>query len=359
MVRVKRGIVLVYIGLITAIFVSILLFEYTGLSKDPLFFRWAILYYGSAVVQAYATIIAVPFTIWVIYMQSRYGYIMIRLYINRVVLPFALLVVISITTSITMSYSETGFAYYAFLVEYAVSLLLLPPIIYYIRELMTMNPERVVNEVIKLYSEPGEALSMLFHILRLVLIEAYPEERVINSILRLAVRELSRRGVKLNPDTVHRFRDFLRSVVVESTYLPDMRIMRDVMKHVLAWCVSANRLSIARGLIRAYTRVAIKYFEEYLPTITIYNLFIEPVVINLKELKARRSLIGYALEQLIIILNRIRTLGSRGDISSFEICRLLDVIQKNTEDLSDLREYEKLYRALNEVRAEFACPSLK
>lgn len=353
---IRRDVLILYGVLVCILVSSVLLFEYTGLSRDPLFFRWAILYYGSAVVQAYATIIAVPFTIWVIYMQSRYGYIMVKLFINRVILPFTILVVISIITSLTMSYSETQYAYSAFFIEYAASLLLLPPIIYYIRELMTMNPENLVRALLRTYREPGEALASIFHILRLVLIEAYPEERVINNILRIAQKELEKtEELRLNPDTFHRFRDLIRAIVVEATYLPDMRTMRDVMKNMLKWAVAKNRVSIARALMRYYVRVAMRYLDEYLPALSVYNLYIDPVILSLKSLKARRSLLGYSIEQLATLLNRVKSLGVRGDISAYEICYLADTVEKNTGDLSDLREYEKLHRVVSEVRAEFMC----
>ncbi len=351
-----RDILLIYLAIILVLVISIVLFNVTGISSDPMFFRWAILYYGSAVVQAYATIIAVPFTIWVIYMQSRYGYLMIRLFINRVIYPFIILGVISIITALTMSFEETSYAYYAFLVEYSASLLLLPPIILYIRELMTMGPEKLVRIIRSLTREPGEAVATSLHILRLVLMEEYPEEKVINNILKMIREDLRNiEKIKLNPDTYHKFRDFLRAVVVEGTYLPDPRVLRDVMRSMLRWVVLNKKFSVARAFIRYYTRITLRYMDEILPSFCVYNLYLEPVINNLKSIKARKSLLGYALEQLSNMMRKVRVRGEHGDISSYEICNIARLVEENVADLKDLKEHEKLHRILNEIKGEFLC----
>ena len=351
-----RDTLLIYLAIIVVLILSIVLFNVTGISNDPMFFRWAILYYGSAVVQAYATIIAVPFTIWVIYMQSRYGYLMIRLFTNRVIYPFIILGVISIITALTMSFEETSYAYYAFLVEYSASLLLLPPIILYIRELMTMGPEKLVRIIRSLAREPGEAVATSLHILRLVLMEEYPEEKVINNILKIIREDLRNiEKIKLNPDTYHKFRDFLRAVVVEGTYLPDPRVLRDVMRSMLRWVVLNKKFSVARAFIRYYTRITLRYMDEILPSFCVYNLYLEPVINNLKSIKARKSLLGYALEQLSNMMRKVRVRGEHGDISSYEICNIARLVEENVADLKDLKEHEKLHRILNEIKGEFLC----
>ena len=351
-----RSIVLIYAAILLVIIVSIILFSFTGLASDPRFFRWAILYYGSAVVQAYATIIAVPFTIWVIYMQSRYGYLMIRLFINRIIYPFIILGIISIITAITMAFEETPYAYQAFLVEYSASLLLLPPIILYIRELMTMGPEKLVRVIRGLVREPGEAIATSLHILRLVLMEEYPEEKVINNILAMIRDDLKNvEKIKLNPDTYHKFRDLLRAIIIEGTYLPDPRILRDVLRNMLKWVVINKKYSIARAFIRYYTRITLRYMDEILPSYCVYNLYLDPVIANLQSIKARKSLVGYALEQLTNLLNKIKTRGLHGDISSYEICNIARLVEEHTSSLKDLKEHDKLRRILSEIKGEFLC----
>ncbi len=356
MVLFRRDALIIYCIIVSIIVFSILFFEYYGLSREPMFFRWAILYFGSAVLQAYATIIAVPFTIWVIYMQSRYGYILVRLFINRVLYPFTILGIITIITAITMSLEETSYAYQAFLVEYIATLIFLPPIIFYIRDLMTMNPEKIVRLVEKISREKGEAIATSLHIVKLVLIEEYPEEKVINNILKTIRDELSDiHEIKLYPDTYHKFRDLLRTIVVEGTYLPDIRILRDLMKNMLQWVVINRKYSIARAFTRYYRMVAIRYLEETIPSLAIDYLYLDPVINNLRNMRARRSLIGYALDQLYTLVQKIRSLGQRGDITALEICFILNIIERETSDLNYVKEYEKLHRLLNEVRGEFLC----
>lgn len=356
----KKDIVMIYIAIMIALFSSIILFNITGLSNDPGFFRWAILYYGSAVIQAYATIIAVPFTIWVIYMQSRYGYLMIKLFINRVIYPFIILGVITITTAITMAYEETTYAYYAFIIEYSISLLLLPPIILYIRELMTMGPEKLVRIIRRISREPGEAIATSLHILRLVLLEEYPEEKIINNILRMISDDLRNiEKIRLNPDTYYKFRDLLRTIVVEGTYPPDPKILRDIMNNMLKWVVVNKRFSTARAFIRYYTRITLRYMDEILPSFCIYNLYLEPVINSLRQVKARKSLLGYAIEQLYGMMRKIRIRGEHGDISSYEICNIVRAVEENISDLKILKEYEKLHRLLNEIKGEFLCIALE
>lgn len=56
-----------YMLVLIAVLISLYLFVLLGVTSSR-FFENPILYFGSAIIQAYAALIAVPFTIWVIYM---------------------------------------------------------------------------------------------------------------------------------------------------------------------------------------------------------------------------------------------------------------------------------------------------
>ncbi|OYT39390.1 MAG: hypothetical protein B6U89_04185 [Desulfurococcales archaeon ex4484_58] len=352
----NRGLLLVYVLIMIAIISIHLGFTFSGLINDPSHFEWAILYFGSAVIQAYATIIAIPFTIWVIYMQTRYGVVFVRLFLNRIIYPFTILGIISTITAITMSLEKTVYAYQAFMVEFIATLFFLPPIIHYIRELMTISPEKIVYIIRKTIKDRGEAIASSLHILRLALIEGYPDERAINNILKM-IRDDTVELIELkpNPDTYFKFRDLLRTIVLEGTYLPDIRVMRDLFKNMLRWVVVNRKFSIARAFMRYYRLVTLRYMDETLPSTTIEYLYIEPVINNLRSLKARRSLIGYSIEQLTALLQRVKRAGEVGDVTALEICHIVDYVDKTTSGLENLKEYEKLRRLLNELRGEFLC----
>ncbi len=351
-----RYVVLTYTLIIVALAVLAIVFHATGFDARPEYFEWAILYFGSAVIQAYAAIIAVPFTIWVIYMQSRYGYILVKLFLNRIIYPFTLLGIITIVSAITMTFEKTAYAYHAFMIELSISLLLLPPIIHYIRDLMLMGPENVVKTLRRISPCREEFIASSLHILRLVLIEAYPEEKAINSILKMIYEESSETDkLKLYPDIYHKFRDLLKTIVFEGTYLPDIRLMKGIMKNIMVWLVRNRREGVARSFTRYYRAVSLRYMEERIPSEALEDLYLEPVIDILKSLKARKSLLGYALDQLIALLQKIRRAGSIGDITSLEMCHITNIVEKHVSGLETLKEYEKLRRLLNEVRGEFLC----
>ncbi len=348
---------LITYGLILLIIIMLVyVFHVTGYDQRPEYFEWAILYFGSAIIQAYAAIIAVPFTIWVIYMQSRYGYILVRLFLNRVIYPFTILGVITIVTAITMSLEKTIYAYHAFMIELSVALLFLPPIIHYIRDLMTMSPENVVRTLRKASGTVEEFIAASLHVLRLVMVEAYPEEKAINNILKMIyenTRDVEK--LKLYPDTYHKLRDLLKTIVYEGTYLPGIYLLKGLMKNFMIWLVRNRKERITRSFIRYYRAISLRYMEERLPSEGIEDLFIEPVIDTLKALKAKRSILGYALDQLIALLHKIKRAGTIGDITSLEMCHIINIVEKHVLGLETLKEFEKLRRLINEIRGEFLC----
>jgi len=242
------------------------------------------------------------------------------------------------------------------MIELSVALLFLPPIIHYIRDLMTMSPENVVRTLRKVSGTVEEFIAASLHVLRLVMVEAYPEEKVINNILKMIyenTRDVEK--LKLYPDTYHKFRDLLKTIVYEGTYLPDIYLLKGLMKNFMIWLVRNRKERITRSFIRYYRAISLRYMEERLPSEGIEDLFIEPVIDTLKALKAKRSILGYALDQLIALLHKIKRAGTIGDITSLEMCHITNIVEKHVSGLETLKEYEKLRRLINEIRGEFLC----
>jgi len=328
-----------------------------GLYGDP------ILYFGSAVLQSYAALVSVPFTIWVIYMQSRYGAIVVRMLLRRVVLPFAIMAVITVISAFTIALARTEYANIAYHVEFAVSMMMLPFLVTYILRLMTMDPVRVARFIERYARSREEFIATSFHILRLYIAESYPDTRAIDAILRRLASAVTRDMPKLKPRPVLwlRFKDFLRSLVLEAPYLPSRYSMRVLMKSFLTWLLAADKDKVARNFIRYYRLVAMKYIEEQLPSEAARDVLIEPVLGTLRELKDNR-LVPYALEQIRAFLKRISHLGEAGEISFREVCRIVDMVSLHLDKLGEAVEIEcpeeaALRKSIAEIKREFRCPA--
>jgi len=320
-----------------------------------------ILYFGSAVLQSYAALVAVPFTIWVIYMQSRYGTIVVRMFLRRVVLPFAIMAAMTVISALTIALAHTPYAAIAYHVEFAASMLLLPVLVTYILRLMTMDPLRVARFIERYSRTREEFIATSLHLLRLYIAESYPDTRAIDAILRRLASAVARDMPRLKPRPVLwlRFKDFLKSLVLEASYLPSRYSMRVLMKSFLTWLLASNRDKVARNFIRYYRMVAMKYIEEQLPSEAARDVLIEPVLGTLRELKDER-LVPYALEQLRAFLKRVAHLGEAGEISLREVCRILDLVSLHMERLGEAVKLEcpeaaALRRTVANLRKEFRC----
>ncbi len=346
-----------YIALVVAVIVSlVLLFHVIGIDRSPEYFMWPLLYYGSAVIQAYAALIAIPFAIWVLYMQSRFGYLLVRLFINKVIAPLTILGAVTVVSAITLSLANTGYAYYAFLVEVFFSIIFLPYLINYIRGLITVSPEDLVKTLKKVSRKKEEFIATSLHILRLVLVEAYPEDKVINNIISMITGELERPGeLTFYPEVWYRYRDLIKTIVREGTFLPEITVMKNMMKKFMVWAVESKKESVARAFIRYHRMITLRYMEERLPSEAVEELYLQPVIDTLKMMRARKSLLGYSVDQLIGLLQRIKRAGDIGDITSLEMCHIVDLIDKHMFGLAILKEYDKLKRLINEIRGEFLC----
>ena len=344
-------------GFLLALIISIILIVFLislGIYSN-VFFENPILYFGSAVIQAYATLIAVPFTIWVIYMQFRYGAVIVRLFLRKVVLPFIIFGVVTAVSAITIALSKTPYAHLAYMVEIVVALIFIPPLITYIVKLMVTGPEDVIRVIEQNIKRKEEFISLTLHILRLYMLESYPDEEAVNRTLRkiaYVMRDVSK--LKLYPDIWHRFRDFLKAVVVETTYLPDKYYMSKLMTQFMKWLIISNKYRVARAFLRYYRHVALKYMEERLPSDVIEDMFLKPTLIVLREAKAGRGLLTYALEQTDSLLRSIERLGIKGDLTSREICKITELVEEYIDKLEGVR-LPMLDQRIVRIKRKFAC----
>ena len=342
---------------LVAVLIAVYVLIALGVTSSK-FYENPILYFGSAVIQAYAALVAVPFTIWVIYMQSRYGTVVVRLFLKKVVLPFIIFAIITAISAITIALSATPYAYQAYVIEIFVSLIFLPPLITYIVRLMTTGPEDVIRTIEANIRRVEEFVALSLHILRLYILEAYPDEEEINRTLRRisnALRNVDK--LRLYPEVWHRFRDLLKAIVVESTYLPNKFYMNKLMTHFMRWFVKFNKDRVARAFLRYYRLVALRYMEERLPSDITENLFLKPTIEVLKQNNARKGLIAYALDQCISFLRSIERLGVRGDLTLREICKILELVDEYTQDIEPMPELIALRQVISRLRKRFACPT--
>ncbi|OYT55671.1 MAG: hypothetical protein B6U76_05380 [Desulfurococcales archaeon ex4484_217_2] len=345
-----------YVTIGATLIILAIIFRILGLDRDPSFFEWPVLYFGSAVVQAYAALIAVPFTIWVIYMQSKYGTVIVRMFLNKIIYPFTIFAIVAVVSACTMSLEKTEYAYWAFMAELAVTLIFLPPLISYIIKLMTMGPEDVISTLKASSRSLEDFIATSLHILRLYMLEAYPDEKAISSMLRtilFSMRNIER--LKLYPEVWHKFKDLLKAIAVEGAYLPNKYLMKNLMALFMAWLVRNNRDRTARAFIRYYKRVALRYMEERLPSEIVEDLFLDPTLGVFKVLNAKKSLVAYATDQCISLLKKIRRANMLGDITSKEMCRVLTIVDRYFYDVEELAEVLTLRKYISRMRKELMC----
>jgi hypothetical protein len=208
----------------------------SSLYSDPM------LYFGSAVIQAYAALVAIPFTIWVIYMQSKYGSIVLRLFAEKVTYPFLLLAFVTSASGLAISLSETRYASVAYVVEFVLAVLLVIPVSRYVDSLIHFSVEEVVETLRRSSRSRAQFIASALHVLRLYILEAHHDEETIVGVMRRINDALSRIDqVEANPEVWYRFRDLLRSILVETSYLPPISLMSRMMTSIMSWLVK-NRI---------------------------------------------------------------------------------------------------------------------
>ncbi len=316
-----------------------------------------ILYFGSAVIQAYAALVAIPFTIWVIYMERLYGALVVRLSLAKVSFPFLVLAVVTAVSGITIALSETRYANTAYYLEFAVAVLLLPPLFSYIVDLMTMTASDVVELIERNARSDAEFLSSALHVLRLYMLEAYHDDESIRAILRRIERRLSRMDrIEPNPEVWHRFRDLLKTIVTETGYLPPISSMKKITTSFMAWLVANRKTKVARSFIRYYRRLTQRYVEEGHAIEATKSLLLHPTVVVLRSMRAPTTLQSYALEQLHLHLRRMAHLARYGDLTKREMCHILDDSEEALERVEDIPGKQGVEETIERLRSEFNCP---
>ncbi len=187
------------------------------------------------------------------------------------------------------------------------------------------------------------------------MLESYPDEEAVNRTLRkiaYVMRDVSK--LKLYPDIWHRFRDFLKAVVVETTYLPDKYYMSKLMTQFMKWLIISNKYRVARAFLRYYRYVTLKYMEERLPSDVMEDMFLKPTLIVLREAKAGRGLLIYALEQTDSLLRSIERLGVKGDLTAREICKITELVEDYIDKLEGVR-LPMLDQRIVRIKRKFAC----
>ena len=330
-----------------------------GISAST-FYGDPLLYYGSAVLQAYAALVAIPFTIWVIYMQSRFGSLVLRLFAEKVAFPFIILGVVVASTGVSLALARTSYAREAYWFMLALSMLLLPPVVSYVRGLMTMNASEVLRALERRSRSRTEFLSSALRLLRLYIAEAYHDEETINRIMA-RIHAVMRRIDQLEPEPEvwHRFRELLRTMLIETGYLPPIGPMRRIMTSFMAWLIRNKRDRVARMFIRYYRRLALRYLEERQPTEVVTRLLIQPTLTVARSMKAPRALQAYAVDQLHGFLKRVLRAAGYGDYTAREICRIADLLEDAVSGLEDMHEARMLLTTVRQARENYGCPSKK
>lgn len=279
-----------------------------------------------------------------------------RLFLKKVILPFAMFAIVTMVSAITIALSETPYSYHAYIAEIVVALVFLPPLISYIVSLMITSPEDVIKVIESNVKHTEEFIALSLHVLRLYILESYPDEEAINRTLRkisFALRNVEK--LKLYPEVWHRFRAFLRTIAVESTYLPHRYYMNKLLIYFMKWFVISGKSRVARAFIRYYRLIALRYMEERLPSDTVEDLFLKPTMSVLKETKAGKGLIAYTLEQCISLLRHVERLGVKGDLTLREVCKILELIEDYTQGVEPVLELSALKQRITRMRKRFFC----
>ena len=163
-----------------------------------------ILYVCSAVIQAYAALIAIPFTIAVVHLQSRYGYISIGFLFRYSLRAFIVFGVIASVAVLTMLLASTGLyehnlslATIFIAVLVGISLLPLPFMINHIKSLFTLKPSEIADFLLRdvrirgelrpdMYKKLGEVLPKVFLLTGLCILDPSLEPELRRITTRIA-----------------------------------------------------------------------------------------------------------------------------------------------------------------------------
>jgi len=158
---------------ISAVLVSsVILWLLVSPSFNAEHFFNTILYVCSAVIQAYAALIAILFTIAVVHLQSRYGYISIEFLFRHSLIAFIIFGVVAFVAVLTMLLASAGlYEHNLFFIVLliGISLLPLPFVVNHIKSLFTLKPSKIADFLLRDIRVRGELHSDMYKKLEEVL----------------------------------------------------------------------------------------------------------------------------------------------------------------------------------------------
>ncbi len=355
----KRFIVLIALAAIATSILIILMAS--SLSREA--YMWSTLYLGSAIVSAIGAVVAIPFAIWVLYMQSRFGSMVVRLFLSKILLPFAILVLSIAVTAVAM---VAAFAkqLYIYVLAYATliveSAVFVPVIAIYVLRLMTLRPTEVVETVARNTQNIDETVTALLRLASTYLMESPIEESAVTAAIRRVISVLTRgKTMERNPPsptTWHAMRSFLMTLIRENVPLPSRRLVGNLMSVFMTWLLMHGKDRAARMLMRHYRRVALRYLDIRMPSEIVNELVLEPIIERIETMQAqvKEELRLYAYEQLYSFLTSIRIMVLRGEIPARELCTTISIVERRLEKTEGIgpdmvREY------IAKLRKEFHC----
>ncbi len=325
-------------------------------------YTWSTLYLGSAIVSAIASLATIPFAIWALIMQSRYGPYVLRVFIYKIVNLFIMMILSVLITGVAMVYSFMSGAY---IVAYAAiiveSAAIIPVIGIYVLKLMTLKPSEIVDTVIKGSRKFDEAIALLFKLANIYIQEAVEEDAVL-MILRRALSMLRRgKATEQNPPTPptwHEFRAFIDTLIKKEVPLPSRRLMGALMSEFMRWLLRHRKDRAAAMLMRHYRRLAIKYLEIRLPSDVIRDLLVKPIIEPVESMEVKPELKALAYEQLHVFLKHVRAMTLRGEITRRELCSCIAVLGKHLTEFAECDALESVREYISVLDREFRCRSV-
>ncbi len=349
------------VGLVIAIFtgISIALLFVASPNVESEAYTWSTLYLGSAIVSAIASLATIPFAIWALIMQSRYGSYVLRVFIHRIANLFVMMILSVLVTGIAMVYSFIhGFHIIAYAAIIAESAVIIPVIGMYVLKLMTLKPSEIVETVVQGSTRFDEAIALLFKLANIYIQEAVEEEAVL-MILRRALSMLKRtKLVEHNPPTPptwHELRAFIDTLIKKEVPLPSRRLMGALLREFMFWLLRHRKDRAAAMLMRHYRRLAIKYLEIRLPSDVIKDLLIKPIIEPVESTEVKPELKALAYEQLHAFLRHVRSMTLRGEITRRELCSCIAILGKYLTAFAECDALESVREYISVLDREFRC----
>jgi len=350
--------VLTVIGIGSAISIALVV----GLSASVKLeaYTWSTLYLGGAIVSAISSLVTIPFAIWVLVMQSRYGPIVLRMFFFRIVNLFLLMLASIFITAVAMILSFTTryyvAAYIAIIVESAA---IIPVIGAYVLKLMTLRPSEIIDTVVKGSTRFDETIAALFKLASVYIEEPMGEENAVLLVLYRALSMLRKtRLLEKNPPSPaawHEFRAFIDSLIKKEVPLPSRRLMGAIMREFLRWLLMHGKDRAASMLMRHYRRLALKYLEVRLPSEVVRDLLVRAIIEPVESVEVKPSVRAFAYEQLHAFLSRVRAMALRGEITRRELCSCIAVLGKQLASYEECEALEWVREYITKLSREFRC----